>query len=154
MITTSFNRFQNDAFFFTDHLPWFQWKINLFNYFNYSLVLGYILIIIIFKYKRVLLKQSLYWMAILHLSSVLIVRFAKWEFYIQSKKWKVNQRQQKWRFILLQSKKPMALILLLIIKVNIRRINIPFINIYRRGRKYDRIKRPPLLNKSTSNYSV
>lgn len=41
----------------------------------------------------------------------------------------------------------MALILLLIIKVNIRRINIPFINIYRRGRKYDRIKRPPLLKK-------
>lgn len=152
MITTSFNRFQNDAFFFTDHLPWFQWKINLFNYFNYSLVLGYILIIIIFINKRIIKTEF-----ILDGNTSFkfcIVRFAKWEFYIQSKKWKVNQRQQKWSFILLQSKKPMALILLLIIKVNIRRINIPFINIYRRGRKYDRIKRPPLLKKSTSNYSV
>lgn len=37
----------------------------------------------------------------------------------------------------------MALILLLIIKVNIRGIDIPFINIYRRGRKHDRIKKTP-----------
>lgn len=39
----------------------------------------------------------------------------------------------------------MALILLLIIKVNIRRTDIPFINIYRRGRKHDRIKKTPPL---------
>lgn len=34
-------------------------------------------------------------------------------------------------------------LLLLIIKVNIRRIDIPFINICRRGRKHDRIKKTP-----------
>lgn len=38
-------------------------------------------------------------------------------------------------------------LLLLIIKVNIRRIDIPFINICRRGRKHDRIKKTPPLKK-------